>query len=740
MTDHIEDSPIKMKNRGGRPPNSIWEDINKGEAVGSGKFAASCKYCKNTWSRGEVSKLEEHLSNHCPDAPAAVVRRYMTKVMERQDKSKSSKKRKYSKGQSNMDDYYDSTELNEQRCTRINCALVKFFIACGIAFRVVEHPFFINFIKELNAGYNTPTREVLVNQLLERELAQVNFKVNSELEKETNLTLAFDGWTSGTHRSIWNFIVMTPSRKEYLYQLSDLSENSHTAEYLVTVIEKVIEGIGEDRICAVVSDNAANVRNARKIIHENHPKIENVRCVAHSINLIACDIVKEKFGERLLKRVNILTTFFRSSHQANAKLAQIIKEKGISGGGLKLYCKTRWTTASESVNSVINLESALEEMASDHDKVLTNDKIKPIIQSRNFFSNLRVLGFVLDPLRKAVLSLESRRATLADCFLSLARLAATLKKLPKSLNPAFRSHCIKVINERFDEFDDDKYITCFFMDPRFRNAPLKKCALMRIIKCAASIGKNLGFDRYEAETLCDQIQKYINEQEPFDLDIGFAKDNPVNWWKYINTEPEPDVLPRIASYLFAICPNSATCERGFSTLGWLFHKHRLNLNVDKLESMCKLILYWKSNSKTELGFYGIDQKKNTRLSDDEINIRIAEAFAEDDDEEYNEEQASTQRLTTSGETIPEDNCRVVIESLWIDQFVNLSHDSITSEIGDIPRDILDDSDENNAEDDKVDDSGNNKRPREGDYDYDIDDVLGMDDGDNNDDNYDDNEE
>ncbi|GET63380.1 hypothetical protein GLOIN_2v1783329 [Rhizophagus irregularis DAOM 181602=DAOM 197198] len=51
---------------------------------------------------------------------------------------------------------------------------------------------------------------------------------------------------------------------------------------------------------------------------------------------------------------------------------------------------------------------------------------------------------------------------------------------------------------------------------------------MRIIKYAASIGKNLGFDRYEAETLCDQIQKYINEQKPFDLDIGFAKDNPVN--------------------------------------------------------------------------------------------------------------------------------------------------------------------------------------------------------------------
>ncbi|PKC05399.1 hypothetical protein RhiirA5_420967 [Rhizophagus irregularis] len=200
--------------------------------------------------------------------------------------------------------------------------------------------------------------------------------------------------------------------------------------------------------------------------------------------------------------------------------------------------------------------------------------------------------------------------------------------------------------------------------------PLKKCALMRIIKCAASIRKNL----------------------------------------------EPDVLLRIASYLFAICPNSATCECGFSTLGWLFHKRRLNLNVDKLESMCKLILYWKSNSKTELGFYGIDQKKNTRLSDDEINIRIAEAFAEDDNEEYNDERASTQRLTTSSEIIPEDNCHVVIEN------------------------ILDDSNENNAEDDEVDNSDNNKKAGEDDYNYKIDDVLGMDDSDNNDDNYDDNEE
>jgi len=139
-----------------------------------------------------------------------------------------------------------------------------------------------------------------------------------------------------------------------------------------------------------------------------------------------------------------------------------------------------------------------------------------------------------------------------------------------------------------------------------------------------------------------------------------------------------------------------------------------------------MILYWKSNSKTELEFYGIDHKKNTRLSNDDINLRVAEAFAGVDDEEYDDEQ----RLTTSGEVIPEDNCRVVIENTWIDKYIDLSHNLITSEIGNIPIDILEYSDEDNTEDEEVGVGDNNMRVREGDFDYNIDDIIGRIDDDN----------
>jgi len=109
---------------------------------------------------------------------------------------------------------------------------------------------------------------------------------------------------------------MTPERKEYLYQLCDFSDNSHTGEFLANQIEIVLKEIGPDRFSALVSDNGANVRLARDHINQLYPHIFNIRCIAHAINLVAQDIVKNEFAERLIRRCNILCSFFKTSHQA----------------------------------------------------------------------------------------------------------------------------------------------------------------------------------------------------------------------------------------------------------------------------------------------------------------------------------------------------------------------------------------------------------------------------------------
>lgn len=111
-------------------------------------------------------------------------------------------------------------------------------------------------------------------------------------------------------------------------------------------------------------------------------------------------------------------------------------------------------------------------MAANHSDLLTNDKIKPIICSWNFFNELKVLGFVLNPLCKAVLALERREADLSDCYLELARISLAIKKLPHQSYSEFRNYCVEKINTRFNEFDDNDYLLAFFLNPLFRGIDL----------------------------------------------------------------------------------------------------------------------------------------------------------------------------------------------------------------------------------------------------------------------------
>ncbi|CAB5394857.1 unnamed protein product [Rhizophagus irregularis] len=57
---------------------------------------------------------------------------------------------------------------------------------------------------------------------------------------------------------------------------------------------------------------------------------------------------------------------------AGGKLRKLIEESGIKGGGLKSYCVTRWTTSSESVNSVLNLKPVLEKFKIENLLILIN--------------------------------------------------------------------------------------------------------------------------------------------------------------------------------------------------------------------------------------------------------------------------------------------------------------------------------------------------------------------------------
>jgi hypothetical protein len=50
----------------------------------------------------------------------------------------------------------------------------------------------------------------------------------------------------------------------------------------------------------------------------------------------------------------------------------------------------------------------------------------------------------------------------------LAKTVAAIKKLPSRHYTQFRTYCIESLNARFEEFDDDLYLLCYFLTPNFR--------------------------------------------------------------------------------------------------------------------------------------------------------------------------------------------------------------------------------------------------------------------------------
>jgi hypothetical protein len=52
------------------------------------------------------------------------------------------------------------------------------------------------------------------------------------------------------------------------------------------------------------------------------------------------------------------------------------------------------------------------------------------------------------PIKKAIVYLESNNANLADCYIELLRIGATLEKISTIDYRSFKNYCIKKYNQR----------------------------------------------------------------------------------------------------------------------------------------------------------------------------------------------------------------------------------------------------------------------------------------------------
>jgi hypothetical protein len=145
---------------------------------------------------------------------------------------------------------------------------------------------------------------------------------------------------------------------------------------------------------------------------------------------------------------------------------------------------------------------------------------------------------------------------------------------------------------------------------------------------AGNIWKDIGHSADSCKDLLAQLRKYYLHQSPYDGTYSPNIDTPYSW--LMTCIDSKSNLKTLALKLFSITPNSAGCERIFSSLGWFYGKRRHRLSTNKLESIAKIHRYYLTQAKKELPYVG----KN--YSEDEIRSWINRAYdqmIEDDSED-----------------------------------------------------------------------------------------------------------
>jgi hypothetical protein len=150
---------IVVKCGGGRPKNIVWNYFEHNALKHPGHYDTKCKFCGTYWKNGIVKKfvaIRDGIVNE---------------------------------NQMEIESDGENEELSEEWVALIDRSILKAFVMCAVPFRIIENPYFINALKNLQPNYNPPSRECLTTNLLCEESIRTEMKIKNYIEKEKNLTL-----------------------------------------------------------------------------------------------------------------------------------------------------------------------------------------------------------------------------------------------------------------------------------------------------------------------------------------------------------------------------------------------------------------------------------------------------------------------------------------------------------------------------------------------------------------------
>jgi Protein of unknown function (DUF 659) len=263
--------------------------------------------------------------------------------------------------------------LTAEKKQQVDEALARCFYRTGIPFRFVDSSVFHDFVMLLNPEYENsmPSAKSVAGSLLTREFNKALSKLKNTLDDSDQLELISDGWTNIRGEHIVNFLAKAPGKKAVFYKSICTSGISQNAENVAQAICEIIEELGATKFIGVVTDNAAVMRRAWRLIEETYPHINAYGCAAHCLNLLIKDLLEPH--SVTISDSGKLIKFINNHHMACALYDGIRKEMNV-GCSLSLPVATRWYSIYNSLKSVQDSEYAIRKLCDANSEDLKSIK------------------------------------------------------------------------------------------------------------------------------------------------------------------------------------------------------------------------------------------------------------------------------------------------------------------------------------------------------------------------------
>ncbi|KAF2304059.1 hypothetical protein GH714_026722 [Hevea brasiliensis] len=360
----VDEATSKMKRKGMKPRSAVWDHFSK-FVDGSGTQKGKCNYCYKEFFCDPKKNGTTALRNHmfaCIKNPHVMTTRQSQLYLQPSSSIQ--------EGGGSHCGTLNTWNFNQERSRR---NLAKMIIVDELPFMFVEGEGFKEFMEVTQPKFRIPSRWTVSRDCYDLYMEERKKLKNYFQNSNQRVCITTDTWTSLQRINYMCITVHYVDDNWTLHKkiLNFCPITSHKGDDIGMAVESCLLNWGIKRVFTVTVDNASSNDVAiaylkKKIVGWGFSilncKYLHMRCIAHIINLVVVDGLKETNVS--VKRVREAVRYIRQSPARLQKFKSCCEMEGIeSKSSLCLDVCTRWNSTYLMLNVAQKFENAFDRYA-----------------------------------------------------------------------------------------------------------------------------------------------------------------------------------------------------------------------------------------------------------------------------------------------------------------------------------------------------------------------------------------